>query len=60
MHNYEYLFCFWIYMEREGQSILIAIFTLVFLCIMMIILFVIFQKRKNSLLLKQKETEKTL
>jgi signal transduction histidine kinase len=45
-------------MEQEGQSILIAIFTLVFLCIIMIILFVIFQKRKNTLLLKQKEIAK--
>lgn len=45
-------------MEREGQSILIAVFTLVFLCVILITLFVIFQRRKNSLLLQQKETEK--
>ncbi len=45
-------------MEREGQAILLAICTLVFLCIIVIILFSVFQKRKNFLILKQKEAEK--
>ncbi|OEK07747.1 histidine kinase [Flavivirga aquatica] len=44
-------------MQREGQAILVAVFTLVFLCIILIILFVIFQKRKNALLLEQKVNE---
>ncbi len=42
----------------EGQIVLTAVFTLVVLCIIIIILFSIFQKRKNSLLLSQKESEK--
>ena len=45
-------------MQREGQAILIAIFTLVILCVIIVILFVIFQKRKNALILEQKEIEK--
>ncbi|GAA4239527.1 hypothetical protein GCM10022291_34190 [Postechiella marina] len=44
-------------MEREGQAILVAVGTLVFLCIIVIALFVIFQRRKNLLLLNQKESE---
>lgn len=44
-------------MEREGQAILVAVGTLVFLCIIVIALFVIFQRRKNLLLLDQKESE---
>ena len=47
-------------MWEEGQAtaILVAVFTLVFLCLILVVLFVIFQKRKNTLVLKQKETEK--
>ena len=45
-------------MEREGQAILVAVGTLVFLCIIVIVLFVVFQKRKNFFVLKQKESEK--
>ncbi|WP_346881549.1 ATP-binding protein [uncultured Algibacter sp.] len=44
-------------MEREGQAILVAVGTLVFLCIIVIVLFVIFQRRKNTLLLEQKTNE---
>ncbi|WP_345742951.1 hypothetical protein [Algibacter lectus] len=45
-------------MGREGQTILVAVFTLVFLCLISVVLFVIFQKRKNMLLLKNKEIKK--
>ncbi|MFV0565040.1 MAG: sensor histidine kinase [Flavobacteriaceae bacterium] len=45
-------------MHKEAQAILIAVITLVFLCAILIVLFVVFQKRKNSLILKQKESEK--
>ncbi|MCK8478999.1 histidine kinase [Flavihalobacter algicola] len=45
-------------MGREEQTILVAVFTLVFLCLILVVLFLIFQKRKNTLLLKQKEIEK--
>lgn len=44
-------------MAQEGQAILIAVFTLVFLVIAIVIMFVIFQKRKNALLLEQKKAE---
>ncbi|MCL5130466.1 MULTISPECIES: sensor histidine kinase [unclassified Algibacter] len=45
-------------MGREGQAILVAVFTLVFLCLILVALFVVFHRRKNHLLLKQKEIEK--
>jgi signal transduction histidine kinase len=45
-------------MGREGQAILVAVFTLVFLCLILVALFVVFNRRKNVLLLKQKEIEK--
>ena len=45
-------------MGREGQAILVAVFTLVFLCLILVALFVVFNRRKNLLLLKQKEIEK--
>lgn len=43
---------------QEGQAVLIAVFTLVFLCAILIVLFIVFQKHKNKLILKQKEAEK--
>lgn len=45
-------------MHKEAQAILIAVITLVFLCSILIVLFVVFQRRKNSLILRQKESEK--
>lgn len=45
-------------MQQEGQAILVAVFTLVFLCAILIVLFIVFQKHKNKLLLKQNEAEK--
>lgn len=45
-------------MEQEEIAIVVSIFTLVILCIIMIALFIVFQKRKNNLLIKQKEAEK--
>lgn len=45
-------------MEQEEIAIIVSIFTLVILSIIMIALFIIFQKRKNTLLIKQKEAEK--
>lgn len=45
-------------MERQETAILIASIVLVFIIILMIFLFAIFQKRKNSLLLQQKDAEK--
>ncbi len=45
-------------MERQETAILIASLVLVVVVILAISLFLIFQKRKNSLLLQQKETEK--
>ncbi|WAC03524.1 histidine kinase [Lacinutrix neustonica] len=45
-------------MQQEGQAILVAVFTLVFLCTILIVLFIVFQKHKNKLLLKQNEAEK--
>jgi signal transduction histidine kinase len=45
-------------MGREGQTILVAVFTLVFLCLILVALFVVFHRRKNQLVLKQKEIEK--
>ncbi|MDN3665929.1 sensor histidine kinase [Algibacter miyuki] len=45
--------------EGQGQAvILVTVFTLVFLCFILVVLFVVFQKRKNILILKQKEIEK--
>ncbi len=45
-------------MERQQAAILIASIILVVIIIFLITLFSIFQKRKNSLLLQQKEAEK--
>ncbi len=45
-------------MQRQETAIIIAVFTLLFVCAIMIFLFIIFQKRKNALLLEQKENEK--
>ena len=45
-------------MERQETAILIASIVLVVVIIIMISLFTIFQKRKNSLLLQQREAEK--
>ena len=45
-------------MAQEGSAILVAVFTLAFLGIAIVLLFLIFQKRKNTLLLEQKEAEK--
>lgn len=45
-------------MERQETAILIASIILIVLIILIIFLFSIFQKRKNSLLLQQKEAEK--
>lgn len=45
-------------MQQEQTAILVASIVLVVVIILMIILFTIFQKRKNSLLLHQKEAEK--
>jgi len=45
-------------MEQQGTAILISIGVLVLLCAVVIFLFVIFQKRKNTLLQKQKEAQK--
>ncbi len=45
-------------MERQETAILIASIVLVVIIILLIALFTIFQKRKNSLLLLQKESEK--
>lgn len=47
-----------VYMEREETAIIIAGFTLAFLSMMVVLLFAVFQKRKNALLLKQEESEK--
>ena len=44
-------------MEQETTAIIIAIFTLVLLGLVIITLFIIFQKRKNALLLAQKEAK---
>lgn len=45
-------------MERQETAILIASIVLIVLVVLTISLFLIFQKRKNSLLLHQKESEK--
>ncbi len=45
-------------MERGEQAVLIAIFTLVFLGVILVVLFVVFQRRKNALILEQEEAEK--
>jgi len=45
-------------MEQQGTAILVASIILIVLVILIIALFSIFQKRKNSLLLQQKEAEK--
>ncbi len=45
-------------MHREAEAILMAVITLVIMCSILIVLFVVFQKRKNTLILKQKESEK--
>jgi len=45
-------------MQREETAIIIAIFTLAFLSVILVALFIIFQKRKNVLLLEQKDAEK--
>lgn len=45
-------------MGREGIAIFISIGVLVLLCIVLIFLFVIFQKRKNALLQEQKDAQK--
>jgi len=45
-------------MEQQGAAILVASIILIVLVILIISLFSIFQKRKNSLLLQQKEAEK--
>ncbi|ULC59439.1 histidine kinase [Flaviramulus sp. BrNp1-15] len=45
-------------MQQERQAILAAVITLVLLCTILIILFLVFQKRKNALITKQKESEK--
>ena len=45
-------------MEQQETGILVATIILVILVIIIIFLFTIFQKRKNSLLLQQKEAEK--
>ena len=45
-------------MERQETALLIAVIVLVVIITIMISLFLIFQKRKNSLLLHQKEAEK--
>lgn len=45
-------------MQFEGLSLLIATITLVALSIFIILLFLLFQKRKNTLILHQKEAEK--
>ncbi|MBQ4818757.1 ATP-binding protein [Aquimarina sp. MMG016] len=45
-------------MERQETAVLIASIVLVVIIVLLISLFLIFQKRKNSLLLHQKEAEK--
>lgn len=45
-------------MGREGIAIFISIGVLVLLCIVLVFLFVIFQKRKNTLLQKQEDAQK--
>ncbi len=45
-------------MHREAEAILMAVITLVIMCTILIVLFVVFQKRKNTLILEQKESEK--
>lgn len=45
-------------MDQGGKAIIVAIIALVTLCLIIIMLFVVFQKRKNVLILKQKEAEK--
>ncbi len=45
-------------MERQEAAILVSIGVLVLLCIIVIFLFVIFQKRKNNLLQEQRDAKK--
>ena len=45
-------------MEREETAIVVAILTLALLSAILIVLFIVFQRRKNSLLLEQKDAEK--
>ena len=45
-------------MERQGVAILISIGVLVLLCVVVIFLFVIFQRRKNTLLQEQEDAKK--
>ena len=45
-------------MGKEELAIVISALILAFLSVIIVALFVIFQKRKNKLLLQQKESEK--
>lgn len=45
-------------MEREALSILISVITMTSLVVGMVLLFLLFQNKKNKLLLEQKEAEK--
>lgn len=52
------MFYDWFYMEQERIAIIIATLTAIVLCTILISLFVVFQKRKNKLLVEREENRK--